>query len=99
MAEQLRARFNLKGNTSDGGERELRARLHDIMQYPYLQNKETDQELRINKNLWFPYTPPRKAEGWRLTVILFLFAWREILENPHRLLRIWRVWKFRLRRP
>ena len=26
-----------------------------------------------------------------LTVILFLFAWREILENPPRLLRIWCV--------
>ena len=34
-----------------------------------------------------------------LTVILSLFAWREILENPHRLLRIWLAWKFRLRRP
>ena len=39
------------------------------------------------------------GDGGGLTVILFLFVWREILENPPRLLRIWRVWKFRLRRP
>ena len=25
--------------------------------------------------------------SWKLTVILFLFVWREILENPHRLLQ------------
>ena len=37
-----------------------------------------------------------QQRGMSLTVILSLFAWREILENPHRLLRIRRVWEFRL---